>query len=165
MSFKVGDTEVQRKIWTPERRAAQSARNRGKKISPETRARISKSKKGVPCNRKRPYEHYLASIRNNTQREFLLTYEDVLELVQEDRCFYCHLELVWFEFSPSWRTPPSNLDRKDSSKGYSSDNVVPCCWRCNQGKSNLFSFETWYAMTAVFRVLDVPALKGVPMTV
>lgn len=30
----------------------------------------------------------------------------------------------------------TGLDRKDSSKGYSRDNVVPCCRRCNSQKQN-----------------------------
>jgi hypothetical protein len=28
----------------------------------------------------------------------------------------------------------TGLDRKDSSKGYTPDNVVPCCWDCNTKK-------------------------------
>lgn len=30
----------------------------------------------------------------------------------------------------------NGLDRVDSSKGYVTENVVPCCWKCNQAKSN-----------------------------
>jgi hypothetical protein len=30
----------------------------------------------------------------------------------------------------------TGLDRKDSSKGYSRDNVVPCCWGCNSKKQD-----------------------------
>lgn len=33
------------------------------------------------------------------------------------------------------------LDRKDNSKGYLIDNVVPCCTFCNSFKSNKFTYE------------------------
>lgn len=31
----------------------------------------------------------------------------------------------------------NGIDRKDSSKDYTTDNVATCCWRCNQGKSTM----------------------------
>ena len=40
-------------------------------------------------------------------------------------CHYCGCKLE-----------VTGLDRKDSSKGYSRDNVVPCCWDCNRKKSS-----------------------------
>ena len=43
------------------------------------------------------------------------------------------------------------MDRKDNNKGYEKDNVVPCCWRCNNGRGNLFSYEEWYGMTGYLR--------------
>jgi hypothetical protein len=40
-------------------------------------------------------------------------------------CHYCGCEIE-----------VTGLDRKDSSKGYSRDNVVPCCWGCNSKKKD-----------------------------
>ena len=40
-------------------------------------------------------------------------------------CHYCGCKLE-----------VTGLDRKDSSKGYSRDNVVPCCWDCNRKKND-----------------------------
>jgi len=37
----------------------------------------------------------------------------------------------------------NGLDRIDSSMGYVLNNVVPCCWTCNQAKSNM-SQEAFY---------------------
>ena len=40
-------------------------------------------------------------------------------------CHYCGCEIE-----------VTGLDRKDSSKGYLRDNVVPCCWDCNRKKKD-----------------------------
>jgi len=72
---------------------------------------------------------------------FRMARETFVELIQQD-CHYCG-------------SPPSNsqqhnkyqgryepflyngLDRIDSNKGYTKNNVVPCCKRCNQAKNDL----------------------------
>lgn len=55
-------------------------------------------------------------------------------------------DLTFEEFSEYWQQPCTycgddvatiGLDRVDSSRGYSVDNVVPCCTTCNIMKSNL----------------------------
>lgn len=33
------------------------------------------------------------------------------------------------------------IDRKDNARGYTTDNVVPCCGRCNWLKSDILSYE------------------------
>lgn len=40
---------------------------------------------------------------------------------------------------------------KDNSLGYSVSNCVVCCHRCNDAKSNGYSYEQWFGMTAYFR--------------
>lgn len=35
----------------------------------------------------------------------------------------------------------NGIDRVDNSKGYTSDNCVPCCWACNNAKKNNSSSE------------------------
>lgn len=39
----------------------------------------------------------------------------------------------------------NGLDRLDSSRGYTVDNVVPCCWNCNRAKGTLSveEFRIW----------------------
>jgi len=80
-----------------------------------------------------------------------LTYEDFLKFTEESSCHYCWNVLVWLQHSKSGRTEAYNLDRKNSTLGYETGNVVACCKRCNRAKSNAFTYEEWYAMTAVFR--------------
>ena len=67
--------------------------------------------------------------------EMSMTDEEIINISQLN-CYYCD-------------TPPSQIatsngdtgdfvyngiDRLDNSKGYKLDNVVPCCWQCNQWK-------------------------------
>ena len=61
--------------------------------------------------------------------DFSLTIAKARKLYQQP-CVYCG--------DP---TPSLNLDRVDSSRGYSNDNVVPCCLRCNKMKSDMTTQE------------------------
>ena len=55
---------------------------------------------------------------------FELTKEQVIELCEKP-CFYCGKERCL------------GIDRVDNSKGYTTDNVVPCCGCCNKMKMDL----------------------------
>lgn len=67
----------------------------------------------------------LGYYRNNCQRrgrEFSLTEEQAFKLFASP-CFYCG-------------EPNSNgIDRYDNDKGYTEENAVACCWKCNHWKS------------------------------
>lgn len=62
-------------------------------------------------------------IRDAKRREipFELTLEQFTALVQGN-CHYCT------------RKTACGIDRRDNSKGYSLENCVPCCRRCNDAK-------------------------------
>lgn len=79
----------------------------------------------------------LKRIALSSSREFSLTKEEVKNLTQRT-CAYCGGEPA-----AQFKTPENNgvyvyngLDRLDSKRGYSVDNVVSCCWPCNQAKNN-----------------------------
>jgi hypothetical protein len=59
--------------------------------------------------------------------------EKFKELVVKD-CFYCGVPPanVWREKRSNFKY--NGLDRVDNSKGYTLDNVVPCCGHCNMTK-------------------------------
>lgn len=76
--------------------------------------------------RKRPkvvFKRYKKSAKERGI-EFDLSYEQFISFEQE-RCYYCWIPLDRIR-----------LDRVDSSNGYNLENVVPCCWECNDLKSN-----------------------------
>jgi 5-methylcytosine-specific restriction endonuclease McrA len=63
------------------------------------------------------------------------------------------------EFEQLWQQPCSycgdeiltvGIDRIDSSKGYSQDNCVPCCKRCNAMKSDMSIGEFLYAIRKIY---------------
>lgn len=74
---------------------------------------------------------------------FELSNEEVRDIIKKN-CMYCGAP-------PAYRkgifATVNGIDRVDSSKGYTLDNVVPCCTRCNRGKLDctLDEFKAWIA--------------------
>lgn len=109
-----------------------------------------------PKLRLRPYEScYNAWTQRAKQRHAVdLTYEQFVKLTDTHHCHYCGAEVVWTEYlnkTKQGRRHGSNLDRKDSTLGYTAENVVVCCWRCNSGKNSLFTYEEWLQLGAIIR--------------
>lgn len=91
------------------------------------------------------YKSMLDSVtRTNTKRgrsvPVDLTYEQFLTFTKIQTCHYCGTTLQWNAHTSMGRYK-TNLDRKDSNKGYSIDNVVACCKYCNYAKNSYFSYE------------------------
>ena len=84
-------------------------------------------------------------------REFSLSYDEVIELVQQN-CYYCgsgpSLETV---SSEGWKR--NGIDRIDSSKGYIPSNVVPCCSRCNFMKSTMNQPDFYGHISRIYKHL------------
>ena len=99
----------------------------------------------------RPYEALYNRLRsvNETRCAVDITYEDFLSFVTEKVCHYCGAGVHWQEFIGI--PMPYNLDRMNNDLGYSKDNCVVCCARCNRGKGSKFSYKEWYEMTRYFR--------------
>jgi hypothetical protein len=82
--------------------------------------------------------------------EWKITKEQHAELLKTF-CHYCHGDL---------NETGSGLDRKDSSIGYTLENVVACCGSCNVIKSNLLEYDEMIeAMNAVTELRRTKALK------
>ena len=81
---------------------------------------------------------------------FDISIEDYLPIVQQ-HCFYCGC--LPFQKSFQHNTTERDwslfvhqgLDRVDSSKGYTLENVVPCCKHCNTAKMQMSveEFKAW----------------------
>jgi len=74
-------------------------------------------------------------------------------------CHYCGLSL-----------PPSGsgLDRLDNSRGYSADNVVPCCTDCNLTRRNSFTSDEMNVIGAAIRKVKLARAQpivGIPVMV
>jgi hypothetical protein len=94
-------------------------------------------------------------------RNFGISYEEFVFLISTGKCHYCHVPLVWPEHSlgKNGSGVGYQLDRKDNSLGYTFDNVVTCCWRCNVAKGNRFTYDQWWTMTTPFREGPLDALS------
>lgn len=102
----------------------------------------------------RPYEWTFNLIRHwqrNRKIDISLTYEDFLEFIKINKCYYCHSSITWTPHKQKNTKPRYSLDRTDNDRGYTKENCVVCCLRCNRGKGNLFSYDEWYKMTECFR--------------
>ena len=97
----------------------------------------------------RPYESLYNRILSFTKHPNNITYEEFLEFTKEKECHYCGSEVIFRPFIHQGEG--YNLDRKDSSLGYSKENCVVCCKRCNIGKNALFSYDEWVQIGKLIR--------------
>jgi len=83
------------------------------------------------------------SVRGAMDRglEWTITWEEFEALAQRP-CHYCE--------SASPRTG-SGLDRVDNRRGYTLDNVLPCCGRCNFIRGKELSVDEMLVVGAVLR--------------
>lgn len=90
------------------------------------------------CNKHRDlavYRRYKVlkdSARRKGGLEFDITLSEYEKLVEPHSCYYCK--------GPLNKTG-HNLDRLDNTRGYTKDNVVPCCSKCNTLKGERFQPE------------------------
>lgn len=90
------------------------------------------------------YGTYKSSAKDRGH-DFLLSLEEFVEIAGGN-CYYCgclpHKSAQIRKdgkkrstvFNGDWKY--NGIDRKDNSIGYIKDNCVPCCWPCNELKSN-----------------------------
>lgn len=98
------------------------------------------------------YLNYQSSARQ-FNREWNLTRED-FDRITSSNCYYCGN-------TPGNKTKDRNgpyyfvyngIDRQDSNKGYILSNVVPCCVRCNRGKSNMEMREFYMWIKRIYEM-------------
>lgn len=95
---------------------------------------------------------YASTRHNRIKREFSLTIEQFEKLIYSN-CYYCDKEpsntkkLGRNKFIKR-EIKYNGIDRIDNNIGYLSNNVVTCCWICNQSKAdfNQKEFLNWIKM-------------------
>ena len=79
-------------------------------------------------------------------RSFELSEEQFAKITKQD-CYYCGTKPnnIYKSFFCSGDYIYNGLDRIDNTKGYTIENVVPCCRFCNAAKSNRTEqeFKNW----------------------
>lgn len=89
------------------------------------------------------------SMERNARRrnlEWTLT-KTQLHVLTKENCHYCGSnpkQVMWHK-NHNGTYVYNGIDRVDNAKGYTIDNVVPCCMFCNQGKSDrtVVQFREW----------------------
>jgi hypothetical protein len=112
--------------------------------------------------RLRPFENpynRLPKAAESRNLEQTLSYEDYLEFTKIPNCHYCEALISWQPYAgrsenKHGRTSlPYYLDRKDNNLGYTKENCVVCCSRCNRGKMHLFTYEQWKEIGSLLRAM------------
>lgn len=85
---------------------------------------------------------------------FDLSKEDVIEALREssNKCTYCSIELN-FRRTISTRSDSPTVDRLICSQGYSRENIVVCCYRCNALKGDATPSEMITIATIAARII------------
>lgn len=82
-----------------------------------------------------------------------ITKQQFVEAAKQN-CYYCGIEPQERKISdvPEWTTPAklNGIDRIDSSKGYTIDNIVPCCSFCNTAKLNNTTEDFLAAVSRIY---------------
>lgn len=108
--------------------------------------------------RKRPYESVYNNLAKLCSRQpdrlrLEISYEEFLGFTSITECHYCGGPVSWAMYNVNKNGFSYNLDRKDNSLGYTKSNVVVCCYRCNSGKGDQFSYEEWVEVGKCLRCL------------
>lgn len=114
----------------------------------------SKGRPPLPDGMASAKQTYLGYKRGAIVRglEFSLSFEDFLALTKQN-CIYCGSQPKTIRKTPSLNGNHiyNGLDRVDNNLGYTMANVVPCCKRCNLGKSNISKEEFLEWIDSVYR--------------
>lgn len=89
-------------------------------------------------------------------RKVDITYDQFLKFTEINNCHYCNNHIEWYPHTTKDKVKSKEarsykLDRKDNNSGYTVENCVVCCKKCNEAKGNRYTYEEWYGMTEYFR--------------
>ena len=127
-----------------------------KKTSTETALRKHKGITHIGL-KNRLFKDYRCGARKRNM-SFVLTFDEFVSLLEQD-CAYCGQSPILHEYELQYMQKTvapwahNGIDRVDSSKGYSIDNCVPCCSKCNYAKHEMSieEFKNW--LTKIYKHL------------
>lgn len=77
---------------------------------------------------------------------------DFFYSMSQQSCYYCgrapHRTYIYKRGGGAFTY--NGLDRVDSNKGHTPDNVVPCCYRCNQAKNDMATNEFFSLIKMIY---------------
>lgn len=102
----------------------------------EVTSKRSKITLGLASMRARILNYKAAAKKRG--HEYKLTEEQFKEITQKD-CYYCGAKPnnISYHKQSNGTYTYNGIDRVDNTKGYTMDNVVPCCKDCNGAKGKL----------------------------
>lgn len=107
--------------------------------------------------KKPPFFHTYTRFKNTAKYEGhsnTLNFEDFLKFTEIKNCHYCNTKILWMEYqyhNNQYTRGGYFLDRKNNNLGYSIENCVVSCTKCNKAKSDKYTYEEWWGMTKYFR--------------
>ena len=104
--------------------------------------------------KERVYRDYKRHAKNKNLL-FELSKDEFFELTKQN-CFYCG-DIPSNTSKSEYDNGDyiyNGVDRKNSLEGYTTDNVVPCCWICNQAKHNYSQKEFYEWIKKVYKYND-----------
>lgn len=134
-------------------------------ICSATKSELSRGKKKGYCkhcssrvaaikNTLEPFKTKYNRLVYNAKRRNIdcsITYEEYLSFCNTT-CHYCENIIEWH---PHKQPDKTNLDRKNNNLGYHLDNCVPCCWECNDLKSDKFSYDEFLLLTSGLKSIRI----------
>jgi hypothetical protein len=102
-------------------------------------------------NKSRPFEALFNALVHMAKGRTTvdLKYDEYITFTKTNKCHYCRSYIEWI---PHYSNPHGHhLDRKDNNLGYTKENCVVCCARCNRAKSNHFTYEEWLQIGKLIR--------------
>lgn len=107
------------------------------------------------CARGAPYGFRYKTLMHNANKRgipVVLTLAQYQNIVSKHpNCHYCDAEIAWTAHRTVGSSAGSNLDRKNSTEGYTKANCVPCCPGCNESKMSR-TYEEWMFVGKAIKV-------------
>lgn len=105
-------------------------------------------------NRRKPYTYLFSSFINAQKHRNVkvdLDFEQFVSLCEDEVCHYCGSETIRDKHRAKKQSNAYMIDRKNNLLSYTIDNCVSCCWKCNDLKSDKFTYDEFLKLRAFIK--------------